>query len=241
MLFTKKSTRALGALIVSVLALCMLALTLTAGNAAHAATLTSTSLSITSVNVTTPANFTETFGWSIDKDVAPDFHDLSGGGSSTSQYTIEVTKGDGTFAASFDGTVCVSNDNQEASADTVNLQVAVQLDSISPWVQVDTSSEPVIPAGGSHCYPYHLDIPMSVIDPTTPYVVDATAVATNDQTGNGQGHSGLVHLPATPALVHNSITVKDSFNGLTYGPLSSSQVGTTYNRTFSCPSLSDVP
>lgn len=93
MLFTKKSTRAIGALIVSVLALGMLALTLTAGTFAHAASFSYPELGASSADSGTCGNF-----WAHDNYGRQyDASDSVLNPSTLSPATVTETFLDGTF------------------------------------------------------------------------------------------------------------------------------------------------
>jgi hypothetical protein len=237
-----------------VFVVCMLALALTAGTFAHAATSAPCGEGSTadvacpelSASVTTLGHFTDTFGWAIDKDVSPDFQDLSSGGSGMSTYTIEVSKDAGTDAAWFTGNVCVTNAATTiegfSNAPAVGVVVTADFtdDTSGRVVLVPTtilSGPSTIAADGvSVCYPYNFTVPAASILPGETFDVEAQVRSSNAATLYPEQEGAL---PAV-TLIHNSITVTDSFNGLTYGPLTGSGLVVQYDRTFTCPSLSDV-
>ena len=73
---------------------------------------------------TAVGHWTRTFHWTIDKSVAPETWTLFRGDSGTSQYTIVVTKDDGTVEAYIDGQICVTNGGAVA---TQNLTIVDNL------------------------------------------------------------------------------------------------------------------
>lgn len=217
--------------IVGFSALLILGLFLARPGVARAAgtTLTST----VSIN----AHYTRTFHWTISKSVTPDTLNMFTGDSGSSTYTIAVTKDSGTDAAWFDGQICVTNGG---AADTLNLMITADLTMPSDTtvlnsITVDVSSQPVIAAGASACYNYHIDVPSASITPGASYKVTSHATITNhaghDGTPFGPNTAASTTLPTSPTLINGSINVDDT-NGQTFSfSASGSQ---TYTKTFTC-------
>jgi hypothetical protein len=187
---------------------------------------------------TAEARWTKTFTWTIDKSVDPASHDLLTGESGTSTYTIAVTKSAGTTSpVTVSGEVCVANNGPVATENlTITDRVAALLPggtlslAIGP---VDTSANPVLDPGESHCYPYSF-----VITPRADavgYRNDAQIKITNDPRDPGQplgpSVSASFTVPATPTLINDSINVDDT-NGMSW-PFSSSG-SVSYTKTFTC-------
>jgi roadblock/LC7 domain-containing protein len=182
-------------------------------------------------------SYTETFPWTIDKQVSPASWDLFNGDTGTSGYTVTVTKGSGVFAAFFEGQVCVDNGG---AVDTENLAIGVDLTkppsgTVLASVNVNVSGYPVIPASGSHCYNYHIDVPSPVGGAT--YKLTANVTITNHS-----GHLGTPFgpHPSTPegltlpilVLINDTIHVTDTMGG-SLGAFNSNG-SATYSHKFDC-------
>lgn len=192
-----------------------------------------------SAEVCAEGHLTRTFHWTIDKSVAPDAWHLFRGDSGTSQYTITVTKDEGTLAAWIDGEVCVTNGGAVA---TENLAIVVELRNGTPppndliaTVVVDVSGNPVLDPGETGCYAYHIDIPAEAIHPGGTYKVTAKVTITNHSGHLGEpfgpSPSDTTLLPVTPTLINDSIHVDDT-NGGSWEFSASGSV--TYTKTFEC-------
>jgi hypothetical protein len=194
-----------------------------------------------SETVTCYPHYTRTFSWTIDKSVAPDHWDLFRGDAGTSQFTITVTKDQGTDAAWIDGQICVTNGGADA---TQNLAITVDLLDGEPppndWIAtytVDVSGHPVIAAGETWCYDYHADIPSNKIHPGGPYKVYGKPTITNHA-----GHVGTPYgpnekcdsvFPTSLTLINDIINVDDT-NGGSWTFNASGSV--MYYKTFTCDS-----
>jgi hypothetical protein len=98
---------------------------------------------------------------------------------------------------------------------------------------IDTSANPVLDPGESHCYPYSI-----VITPRADavrYFNDARATITNDprEPGTPLGPSVAVDftIPASPTLINDSVNVDDT-NGGSW--LFNASGSVSYQRTFTC-------
>lgn len=190
-----------------------------------------------SSTVSINAHYTRTFNWTINKSVKPDTLNMFTGDSGTSTYTIAVTKDNGTDAAWFDGQICVTNGG---SVDTQNLTITADLTkppstTVIATTTVDISAESVIPAGGSHCYDYHIDVPAASISPGASYKVTSHVTITNhaghEGTPFGPDTANSTTLPASPTLINDTINVDDT-NGQSFSfSASGSQ---NYTQTFTC-------
>ena len=186
---------------------------------------------------TATAHWTRTFHWTIDKSVAPATLNMFTGDSGTSQYTITVTKDNGTDAAWIDGQICVTNGGDVA---TENLQMIDNVtmppsQTVIASVNVDLSSNPVLDPGETGCYNYHVDIPSGNVVGGATYKDTADITITNHS-----GHLGIPFgpnpsadsvLPASPVLTNDSINVDDT-NGGSWTFNASGSV--SYTRTFTC-------
>jgi hypothetical protein len=104
------------------------------------------------------------YDWTVEKTVSPASAEIAKGGSATFSYTVTATRVVASMseALSASGEVCVSNNGDGA---TTGLAISDVLqhstDGGATWTtnnstNVDVSSYPNIPAGGSHCYPYSI-------------------------------------------------------------------------------------
>jgi hypothetical protein len=166
--------------------------------------------------VTANGHRTRTFTWEIDKEAAPTALDLVQGGFGSVTYTVTLTKDDGTVHTSIDGEVCITNGG---SVPTENLMSTIEVTQPPSQVVIvsmslDTTAKPVLAAGESHCYPYSIDIPSAN---TGDYKVTADTTITN-HSGHpgvpfGPNESETTTIPTTETLVHNTVTVSDTFVG----------------------------
>lgn len=184
-------------------------------------------------------HYTRTFHWTIDKSVTPDTWNLFRGDSGTSEYTVAVTKDEGTLEGWVDGQICVTNGGAVATED---LQIVDELrDGVPPpndliaTTNVDVSSNPVLDPGETGCYDYHIDLTGANIHPGGTYKNTANVTITNHSgslgTPFGPSPSATTTFPATPTLINDSITVADT-NG---GSWSFSDDGSvSYTKKFTC-------
>jgi hypothetical protein len=188
---------------------------------------------------TASAHYTRTFHWTIDKSVTPETWNLFKGDSGTSEYTIEVTKDEGTLEAWIDGQICVTNGGAVA---TENLQIVDELrDGVPPpndviaTINVDVSSNPVLDPGETGCYSYHIDLTDGNIHPGGGYKNTANVTITNHsghlETPFGPSPSADTNLPANPTPINDTIHVDDTNGGSWEFSASGSE---TYDKTFTC-------
>jgi hypothetical protein len=189
-------------------------------------------------------HWTITYGWTIDKSVTPEAWGLFTGDSGTSQYTITVTKDSGTEEAWVDGQVCVTNGGAVA---TENLAIVAVLqdgygspNDFLTSAPVDVSGYSIIPAGGSYCYAYHVDIPITGGAYPQPHAGGTYKVTADVTITNHSGHLGVhfgpspsatTTFPPTQTLINDSIHVDDT-NGGSWAFNASGSV--TYDKTFTC-------
>ena len=189
-----------------------------------------------SVSKTAEGHWTRAFEWSIDKSVAPDSHALASGQSGTSTYTVAVVKSAGADEVFVDGEVCVQNNGSVPTENlTINDRIRASVDGGSLTLAsglVDTSANPVLDPGESHCYSYEFAIG-PVADAT--YSNDARVTITNDArepgTPLGPSTSAPFDLPASPTVVNGTVTVEDT-NGMSWS--FSASGSESYSRTFAC-------
>jgi hypothetical protein len=186
---------------------------------------------------TATAHWTRTFHWTIDKSVTPATLNMFTGDSGTSQYTITVTKDNGTDAAWVDGQICVTNGGDVA---TENLQIIDNVtmppsQTVIASVNVDLSSNPALDPGETGCYNYHVDIPSGNVVGGATYKDTADITITNHSghlgTPFGPNPSADSVLPASPLLTNDSVNVDDT-NGGSWAFNASGSV--SYTRTFTC-------
>lgn len=179
------------------------------------------------------------YKWTIDKSVTPETWNLFQGDQGTSEYTVTLTKDDGTLTASISGQVCITNGG---AVPTENLTVYCELRNGVPppndlilTVPVDLSSMPVLDPGVSKCYDYVVNIPSANIYAGGSYKITSVITITNHSgslgTPTGPSPSCTSVMPE-PTLINNTVTVNDSYFG-DLGQLSSDG-SFNYFRTFSC-------
>ena len=198
-----------------------------------------------SATVDVTPHWTITYGWTIDKSVAPDTLNMFRGDSEDVIYSVTVTKDNGTEAAWVDGQVCVTNGG---AVDTETLAItAVLKNGYEPpndflaSALVDVSGYPVIPAGESHCYAYQVNIPITGGAFPQPhaggtYKVTANVTITNHSgslgTPKGPSPSATTVFLASPMLINDTITVSDASVGA--GAVFNSSGTLNYTRQFAC-------
>jgi hypothetical protein len=182
--------------------------------------------------VTANPSYTKTFGWSITKSADPTTLNLFKGDTGSANYTVSVTKDQGTVAASVSGQVCITNGG---AVDTQGLQSTLELSMPSDQTVIqsqplDVSSEPVIPGGVSSppypanqtaCYDYTMVITNPVPGGSYKITADTTILNHSGHLGGPFGPAGSASfsLPSSPALVNDSVDVQDSLAG-DLGPFS---------------------
>lgn len=196
-----------------------------------------------SEEVTVNAHWTKIFTWTIDKVADPTTLDLVQGDTGTVTYTVTLTKDDGTVDSWLDGEVCITNGG---SVSTENLKSDIKVAqppstaAIVPITPLDVSAKPILGPSERYCYPYRVDIPSNLVNSNS-YKVTADTTITNHS-----GHLGVpfgpaasedTTMPATPTLVHDTVTVLDSLAG----PQGEFSQGDTvkYDYSFSCVNQGD--
>lgn len=176
------------------------------------------------VEKTAVAEFTRTFGWTIDKSVDPDSWDLFEGDTGTSQYTVALTKDDGTDSdASVSGTITITN---TSSVDAVVTSVTDEISGVPTAADVDcpVTLPATLDEGDALVCTYSADLP-STTDQTN------TASVTLEEGTVFQG-TAAVDFGAPTTTVYDTVNVTDTYAG-DLGPFSDDG-STTYDRTFAC-------
>jgi hypothetical protein len=168
--------------------------------------------------------FTRTFGWTINKSVTPANWDLFTGDSGTSQYTVSVTKDNGTDSDwAVAGTITIYNPAPFAAtltgvSDTVSPSIAASVD-------CGVTFPYSLAAGGTLTCSYSANLPNGANRTNT------ATVTTSGDVGGGSG-TAAVTFGAPTTVVNDSVTVNDSFAG-NLGSFNASG-SATYTRTFTC-------
>jgi hypothetical protein len=191
----------------------------------------------TTLSATVDCNFhwDKTFHWTIDKAVSPASLDMFRGDSGSVQYTITVTKDNGTENAWVDGYVHVENGGSVA---TENLAIFIRV-TMPPSTatiasgSVDVSGMPVLAAGASHDYFYSIAIGSPQAGDTYKVTADVTITNHSGHLGTpfGPSPSCTGIMPASPTLINDSINVDDTNGGSWSFNASGS---TSYEKTFTC-------
>ncbi|RAK80004.1 uncharacterized protein BO72DRAFT_26278 [Aspergillus fijiensis CBS 313.89] len=196
-----------------------------------------------SETMTATGHRTRTFTWTIDKTANPTVLDLVQGQSGTVDYTVTLTKDDGTVRTWIDGQVCITNGGSKATESLMSTLKVTQPpsnDIVVPDSNLDVSAKPVLAAGESHCYPYSINIP-SANSGTYKVTADTTIINHSGHLGEpfGPNEAATTTIPATETLVHNTVTVSDTLQG-SLGQFSDDGKA-TYTRTFTCANEGDNP
>jgi hypothetical protein len=186
-----------------------------------------------SASVSASTHYQIGYGWAIDKTVTPDMFNLNKTDTGTSQYTVSVTKDEGTKTAWIEGYVTVKNDGDVA---TQGLSIKVNLaksGTVIASTDVDTSEYSVLAPGETHRYYYRMNIPAEDIHSGSNYKVTSDVTITNHSghlgTPFGPSPCDTTNLPE-PTLINDKIHVVDS-NGESW---TFNESGfKTYNRIFS--------
>ena len=182
-------------------------------------------------------NYTRTFGWTIDKSVTPDAWDLFKGDQGTSQYTVTLTKDNGTDAVFFTASICVSSASG-SSESTQNLSITALMQypvgNNPDWVvqaPVDVSSNPVLDPGEEACYDVLIYAPPGnqSININSNYRLTVMVHVDN---GNTPEHTCVdKFLSGDLTLINDEVTVDDT-NGSSW--TFSSSGSQTYTQDFTC-------
>jgi len=200
-----------------------------------------------SAEKTAVGHWLKTFQWTIDKSVLHDVLNMFNGDSATEQYTIAVTKDNGTDTILVDGEICVTNGGAFATEnlkiiDTVQYKAGSGQfqDLVSPTVDLNGFS--VLEPGASHCYPYSVaftpvegaiyrNVAHVTITNHAGWVPGGRNCPGPELCEFGPDPKADFSLPASATLVNDSITVNDT-NGQT---LTFSQSGSqTYEKNYTC-------
>jgi hypothetical protein len=173
------------------------------------------------------------FDWNITKNVTPKTWNLFKGDTGTSQYTVSVTKDQGTDIYTVQGNIKIINAFDSA---TGGLQIDVIFsDPLSKMpiikVPVDVSSYPVISSRDSYIYAYSLNFQGILLKE---YEVTDKATIINYtmklNTPTGDSISKIVSSPLQPTtLINDKINVVDNEKSWIFSATGS----TSYTRTFS--------
>jgi hypothetical protein len=183
---------------------------------------------VVSVSKTADTSFTRTFAWTIDKSVDPDSWDLFRGDTGTSQYTVAVTKDDGTDSdLAISGTITI--DNPGAKLDAVINSAADITDELSDGTPVDIDC-------GSITFPYTIPHGDSLV---CTYSAAPTDTSADENTASVTLAEGTVFTGSADVVwgdpttkVNDTINVDDTYAG-DLGSFSDDG-STTYERTFAC-------
>jgi hypothetical protein len=191
------------------------------------------------VSKTATAHWTRTYDWTIEKSVAPASHTLETGQSASSTYTVAVTKSSGVEARWVDGEVCVSNDASAAPTEGLAITDRIVVLKANGNTQtldsttIDTSANPVLDPGESHCYAY--SFPFEPFPDAVGYENRTRATILNDERGPGEPFGPSAEAPFTapsaPTVTNDAVNVDDT-NGMSW--LVSASGTKTYSRTFTC-------
>jgi len=175
------------------------------------------------VEKTAEASRTLTYGWTIDKSVTPETWDLFTGDTGTSEYTVSVTKDDGTLGPwVVSGTITIENNTP---LDATIESVSDVISGVGP-VAVDCGVDfPYLLASGAtlECT-YSTEVPDGS---------DRTNTATAHTSGPVDGGSATAAVVfGGPTLVNDAISVDDTLEG-SLGTFDDDDT-VRYERTFEC-------
>jgi hypothetical protein len=176
------------------------------------------------VEKTAVAEFTRTFAWDINKSVDPATWDLFEGDTGTSEYTVDVTKDDGTDSdASVSGTITITN-TSEADAVITGVTDEISGGPTAGDVDCPVTFPAELDEGDTLVCTYSADLP-DTSDQTN------TATVTLEEGTVFEGSADVVFGDPT-TVVNDTINVTDTFAG-DLGEFSDDG-STTYDRTFAC-------
>ena len=176
------------------------------------------------VEKTAVAEFTRTFGWTIDKSVDPDTWDLFEGDTGTSEYTVSVEKDAGTDSdASVSGTITITN---TSSVDAVVTSVTDEISGVPTAADVDcpVTLPATLDEGDVLVCTYSADLPNTTDQTNTAEVTLAEGTVF-------QG-TAAVDFGAPTTTVLDTINVTDSVEG-DLGEFSDDD-SVSYETTFAC-------
>jgi hypothetical protein len=194
------------------------------------------------VSKTASTSLKRTFNWTINKSVTPDKWDLFKGDSGKSEYTVEVTKDQGTDSDwKVTGTITVTspiNNARVTGITDVISQGAVNTNGTILACAKNNANSVAIPSGAN---PVTLNTG-DKLECTYEALLQSgdngknTATATTDtaKLGNGTGTAAVDFSQATINKVRDSITVNDDFAGAGSPWTFSNSGSEKYSRTFNC-------
>ncbi len=189
----------------------------TGASASASVTVTCYGLTVTK---TAQTSFTRTFAWTIQKSVTPAQWDLFKGDSGTSQYTVAWTKDSGTDSSFVvNGAITITNSHPSQAANLSSV-----IDSFEGANASVNCPSLVVPANNGQ-----LTCTYSI---TVGSKTNGTNTATAALFGVDYQGTAPVTFGAPTTLIHDEITIKDTFKGA----LGTFKAGgsTTYDRTFTC-------
>jgi hypothetical protein len=191
-----------------------------------------------SASKTAVAHWEKSYSWSILKSVDKASWTLENGKSGVSNYTVAVTKTLASERIWVDGSVCVTNSGDTATenlkiADRIRVQTTAGNFVTLEKGLLDTSANPVLDPGESHCYGYSFEITPHA--DAAEYRNIASATVTNDprEPGAELGPStfAIFTMPGAPSVTNDTVNVDDS-NGMTWQFSDSGSV--SYAKSFTC-------
>lgn len=164
---------------------------------------------------TASGSISTSYDWTIDKSVVPETWNFFKGDTGTSNYTITVTKSQGTVSTAIvEGQICVKNTGNIPTEGLEILDIITNSTGVVSSVSVDVSGKPVLNPGEEYCYPYSVDL--SSINPDDDYYNKAQINITNYE-GNAGMPFGIETSPQLISLVvtptNAEIDVDDSDGG----------------------------
>ena len=191
-----------------------------------------------SATMTMTTKYARALAWSIDTSASPRSWALFEGDSATSTVTVSVARSLGPATASIAGQVCVTNGGAVATKGlAIRHVVSVEATkSAVTTAAVDTTSNPVLDAGETGCYPYQVTLDASQVVPGATYQGTADVSITNHSgsvgTPSGPNPRATAAMPATPTSKGpKTVTVTDT-NGMSW--TADGDQSWTYPRTFTC-------
>jgi len=175
---------------------------------------------------TAETSFTRTFQWTIDKSVNPATWDLFTGDSGTSEYTIVITKDEGTDSDwAVSGIITI--DNNTPFDATITDVTDVVSPAIAAAVECNVSFPYTLTAGDTLVCTYSTALPDGINRTNT------ATVTTSGMVGGGSANADVTFGDPT-TVVNDEVTVADT--NIEFGGPYTETGNTTFNysRTFTC-------
>ncbi len=189
-------------------------------------TFTNSPVSPLVIEKTASATFTRTFGWTIEKSVTPATWNLFTGDTGTSEYTVAITKDNGTDSNwAVTGTISITNPSGNPAANITNVADVLSISGAADSINCGVSF-PYLLASGATLNCTYSDAPGSGTDQIN------TVTVTTDNGVPGGSDTADVDFGAPTTVVNNSVEVTDTVEG-SLGIFSTGG-STTYSRTFGC-------